>query len=42
MMWLRFIPIIFFSVTGLSLFAFQSVEIAHAIMDLIFNKTQIK
>ncbi|MGE8206408.1 hypothetical protein ACQKP0_18015 [Heyndrickxia sp. NPDC080065] len=42
MMWIRFIPIVFFSATAVSLFAFQSVEIGHAVWDLIFSKSQIK
>ncbi|GIN40446.1 MULTISPECIES: hypothetical protein [Heyndrickxia] len=41
-MWIRFIPIVFFSATAIMLFAFQSVEIVHAVMDLIFSKTRIK
>ncbi len=35
MHWVRFIPIIFFSATALSLFSFQAVEIIGAIQELI-------
>ncbi|WP_256218424.1 hypothetical protein [Bacillus sp. MUM 116] len=36
-MWIRLIPIIFFSLSALSLLTFQSVEIVHAFFDLISN-----
>lgn len=36
-MWIRLIPIIFFSISALSLLTFQSLEIVHAILDLISN-----
>ncbi|MBA2870529.1 hypothetical protein HNQ85_000787 [Anoxybacillus calidus] len=35
MNWVRFIPIIFFSATALSLFSFQTVEIIGAIQEMI-------
>jgi hypothetical protein len=38
-MWIRLIPIVFFSVTALSLFTFQGFEMVHAFFDLIFNNT---
>ncbi|WP_283249422.1 hypothetical protein [Bacillus sp. FJAT-49736] len=41
-MWVRFIPIVFFSFTALSLVAFQSIEIVHAFIDYISAKTNIK
>ncbi|MGV3463773.1 MAG: hypothetical protein ACO1OT_00585 [Heyndrickxia sp.] len=41
-MWIRFIPIIFFSMTALSLVAFQSIEIVHAFFDFISSKSNIK
>ncbi|MBM7584145.1 hypothetical protein JOC86_000682 [Bacillus pakistanensis] len=41
-MWLRFIPIVFFSLTALSLFTFQSIEIFQAFSDLFFHKDKLK
>jgi len=41
-MWVRFIPIVFFSMTALSLVAFQSIEIVHAFIDFISSKSNIK
>ncbi|WP_285292064.1 hypothetical protein [Bacillus sp. ISL-18] len=38
-MWIRLIPIIFFSVTALSLLTFQSLEIIHAFFDLFSNNS---
>ncbi|WP_268877625.1 hypothetical protein [Heyndrickxia camelliae] len=40
-MWIRLIPIVFFSMTALSLIAFQSLEIIHAFFDFITHKTDI-
>ncbi|WP_281397315.1 hypothetical protein [Heyndrickxia vini] len=42
MMWVRFIPIVFFSMTAITLFAFQSIEIVHAALDLILSKSRLK
>jgi len=36
-MWIRLIPIVFFSLTALSLLTFQSIEIVHAFFDVISN-----
>lgn len=41
-MWIRFIPVLFFSLTAISLFAYQGVEIIHAIQDFIFDKNRLK
>ncbi|WP_268877621.1 hypothetical protein [Heyndrickxia camelliae] len=41
-MWIRFIPVVFFSMTALSLVAFQSIEIVHAFIDFISSKSNIK
>jgi hypothetical protein len=41
-MWVRFIPIVFFSLTAVSLVAFQSIEIVHAFINIITSKTNIK
>lgn len=38
-MWIRLIPILFFSLSALSLLAFQSVEIVHSFIDLISNSS---
>jgi hypothetical protein len=38
-MWIRFIPIIFFSISALSLMTFQSLEIVHAFFDFISNNS---
>ncbi|RDI43168.1 hypothetical protein [Falsibacillus pallidus] len=42
MFWIRLIPIAFFSLSAISLLAFQSIEIVHAITDLIFQKSRLK
>jgi hypothetical protein len=34
-MWIRLIPIVFFSLSALSLLTFQSLEIVHSFLDLI-------
>ncbi|MDP4084900.1 MAG: hypothetical protein Q8934_09825 [Bacillota bacterium] len=41
-MWIRVIPIVFFSLTALSLITFQSLEIVHAFFDIISNNSNIK
>ncbi|WP_256238267.1 hypothetical protein [Bacillus sp. EB600] len=41
-MWIRLVIIGFFSLTALSLMSFQSIEIVHAIMNLIHHKNQLK
>lgn len=41
-MWIRFIPILFFSFTAISLMAFQGIEIFHALSDFIFQKSKLK
>ncbi|MGM0878091.1 MAG: hypothetical protein ACQEWV_26100 [Bacillota bacterium] len=38
MFWLRFIIIPFFSLTAVSLFLYQGIEIIHALSDSIRNK----
>lgn len=38
-MWIRLIPIIFFSITALSLLTFQSLEIVHAFFDYFTNQS---
>lgn len=38
MIWIRFIIIGFFSLTSLSLFTFQGIEIFQALLDLINKK----
>jgi len=37
MFWLRMIPVVMFSITALSLFTYQGIEILHAFTDY-FNK----
>ncbi len=37
MFWLRMIPVVLFSITALSLFTYQGIEILHAFTDY-FNK----
>ncbi|MEW4283480.1 hypothetical protein [Priestia koreensis] len=36
--WIRLVPVAFFSITALSLIAFQSVEIVHAFLNLFSHK----
>lgn len=38
MMWLRFVPLVFFSMTALSLVVFQSIEVTQAFIDAFFHK----
>jgi hypothetical protein len=38
-MWIRLIPIVFFSLSALSLLTFQSLEIVHSFLDLISNNS---
>ncbi|WP_268877746.1 hypothetical protein [Priestia abyssalis] len=38
MMWLRFVPLAFFSITALSLAVFQSIEITQAFIDMFFHR----
>ncbi|SCB81084.1 hypothetical protein GA0061094_0660 [[Bacillus] enclensis] len=38
MMFIRFIPILFFSITALTLFTFQGIEIFHAFYDFFSKK----
>ncbi|PFG06126.1 hypothetical protein B0G93_105112 [Bacillus sp. V-88] len=41
-MWIRIIPILFFSFTALTLMTYQGIEIFHALNDFIFNKSKLK
>lgn len=38
MIWLRFIPVVLFSLTALSLFTYQGIEIIHAFTDYFDKK----
>jgi hypothetical protein len=38
MMWLRFVPLVFFSAAALSIALFQSVEVTQAFIDMFFHK----
>lgn len=40
-MWIRLIPIVFFSLSALSLLTFQSLEIVHSFLDLISNSNKL-
>ncbi|KPL59926.1 hypothetical protein [Rossellomorea vietnamensis] len=41
-MWIRIIPILFFSFTAITLMTYQGIEIFHALNDFIFNKSKLK
>jgi hypothetical protein len=38
MFWIRLIPVVAFSITALSLFTFQGIEIIHAFTDYLQKK----
>ena len=41
-MWIRLIPIFFFSATAVILMAYQGIEISQALYDFIFQKSKLK
>jgi hypothetical protein len=41
-MWIRIIPILFFSFTAITLMTYQGIEIFQALNDFIFSKSKIK